>query len=172
MGKTVESLGERVRRLRKARGWAQADLGDKIGLRQLAVSQIETGKTSSPRSETLAALADALDTSVDYLLNGSEPSLDTSTSQLDDTMTSHDRAIVAVGPLEPELEAHLRKRLQEWAFLDGGTMTALVGALESEKSRWRAQQSGMPPKVRDAPALDVEPVEGGMFIAAAKKKKR
>ena len=36
-------LGERVRALRKARGWRQAELGEKIGLSHKAISTLESG---------------------------------------------------------------------------------------------------------------------------------
>lgn len=166
-------VGARIRELRTAAKLTQSALAKELGTESMTISRWERG-ANEPSPENLRAIADRFGVTpawIEYGISHDGPSIDASTSQLDDAATAHDRAIFAVGPLEPELEAHLRKRLQEWAFLDGGTMTALVGALESEKSRWKAQRSGMPPKVREAPPLEVEPVEGGMFLNDSRKKR-
>ena len=61
------------------RGLTQADLGARAGLAAAAVSHFETGQRS-PSIESLARLADALDTSTDALLGrraaDTEPRLD------------------------------------------------------------------------------------------------
>lgn len=54
-----ESLGDRVRRLRKARRWKQADLADKVGVDRVAVSNWERGKYE-PKGAHLVKLADVL----------------------------------------------------------------------------------------------------------------
>lgn len=60
-------LGERVRALRKARGWRQAELGEKIGLSHKAISTLESGSRGIS-VEKLIELAYALRVSTDYLL--------------------------------------------------------------------------------------------------------
>lgn len=60
-------LGERVRALRKARGWKQAELGEKIGLSHKAISTLESGSRGIS-VEKLIELAYALRVSTDYLL--------------------------------------------------------------------------------------------------------
>lgn len=60
-------LGERVRALRKARGWRQAELGEKIGLSHKAISTLESGRRGIS-VEKLIELAYALRVSTDYLL--------------------------------------------------------------------------------------------------------
>ena len=53
-------IGNAIRRERKKLGWSQQALGIRAGLRQEAVSQIETGKTSAKLGRILDLLA-ALD---------------------------------------------------------------------------------------------------------------
>ena len=64
--------GERIAALRKIKGWSQSELGEKIGLTQASVSEIERG-VKRESVESLKAIADALDTDIGYLLTGKEP---------------------------------------------------------------------------------------------------
>ena len=45
----MESIGEKVRRLRKERDWSQADLGSKVGMSQGGVAKLEAGNIENPR---------------------------------------------------------------------------------------------------------------------------
>ena len=65
--------GVRIRRLREDAGMTQSDLADEIakvhsGVNQSHVSQVERGAAGF-RPETLATVAKALETSIDYLLS-------------------------------------------------------------------------------------------------------
>ena len=63
--------GERIAALRKAKEWSQSELGEKIGLTQASVSEIERG-VKRGSVESLESIADALDTDIGYLLTGRE----------------------------------------------------------------------------------------------------
>lgn len=56
----AERLGAAIRRLRDARGLAQEDLAYAAGITSGTLSRTETGETS-PRWETIEAIAGALD---------------------------------------------------------------------------------------------------------------
>jgi transcriptional regulator with XRE-family HTH domain len=56
-------------KLRKARDLSQTQLGEKVGLHYTHIGRFERG-TSRPGGDTLKRLADALDTTSDYLLQG------------------------------------------------------------------------------------------------------
>jgi transcriptional regulator with XRE-family HTH domain len=62
-----ELLGERVRELRQKRGLTQVDLGERLGLPQSRVSEIEKG-SRVPNLETILRLALALDCKVSKLM--------------------------------------------------------------------------------------------------------
>lgn len=71
----AESLGGRIRKLRLARSWSQAELGRRIGASQRAVAYYERDHTS-PSPAALVKLADVLGVSADVLLGrkrGQEP---------------------------------------------------------------------------------------------------
>jgi transcriptional regulator with XRE-family HTH domain len=61
------ALGERIREIRKERGWSQAQLGKLIGTDSQYVSRYENGRIS-PSVDALVRLAAALEVSTDYLL--------------------------------------------------------------------------------------------------------
>jgi transcriptional regulator with XRE-family HTH domain len=62
-----ETFGQRLARLRKARGFTQAALGKKIGLSYRMISYYE-GETDRPPAHVLPQLAQALGVRVDELL--------------------------------------------------------------------------------------------------------
>lgn len=66
-----EPVGSRIARLRRSKRWTQQQLAAKLGIRNTALSKYERGMHEL-RAEVLIALAEALDTSVDYLLTGWE----------------------------------------------------------------------------------------------------
>lgn len=64
------SLGARIRRERILRGWTQEQLAEKANISLSFLGHIERG-TRKASLETLVALANILDASVDELLTGS-----------------------------------------------------------------------------------------------------
>lgn len=64
-----DGFAHRLRTLRKARDLSQTQLGEKAGLHYTHIGRFERG-TSRPGGDTLKRLADALDTTSDYLLQG------------------------------------------------------------------------------------------------------
>lgn len=66
----TESLGERIRYVRAARGWSQAHLARQAGMKKAQLSRYEVG-TSTPRPEVLARIAFALGVATEWL-NGDD----------------------------------------------------------------------------------------------------
>lgn len=64
---SVESFGDRLHRLRTAKGWALKTLSRKTGISASALCQYENGGRS-PIMEQLVRLADALDVTLDELV--------------------------------------------------------------------------------------------------------
>lgn len=64
------NLGSRILELRKAKGWSQTELADKVDISYAQIGRYET-KGAQPPAEVVKKIAEALDTSVDYLLFGS-----------------------------------------------------------------------------------------------------
>ena len=62
------TLGARVRQCRLALSWSQADLADRIGVKQQSVDQLESGKVSRPRY--IVELSEALNVPLDWLRHG------------------------------------------------------------------------------------------------------
>lgn len=62
-------LANNIKQLRKEYGWTQADLAEKAGLASVQVGRYENGK-AIPTVEVLVKLAEALNTTIDFLVNG------------------------------------------------------------------------------------------------------
>jgi len=65
----MSDLGKRVIELRKKKGLSQSDLAKQVGISYAQVGRYET-KGAQPPAEVLKKIADALDTTVDYLISG------------------------------------------------------------------------------------------------------
>ena len=65
-------MNERVRALRRAHGWTQLQLAEKIGCRQSTIGSIEAG-TRTASLKLLPKIAEALDTNIHYLVTGENP---------------------------------------------------------------------------------------------------
>lgn len=66
-----ESLGQRLARLRKERGWTQKQIAEKTGLIQELVSNYETDKLRL-NADMILRFAEVLEVSTDELLRGSK----------------------------------------------------------------------------------------------------
>ena len=63
----TSSIGKRIRKYRKAKGWRQEDFAEKIGLSVTYTGMIERGE-KVPKLETFITIANALEVSADLLL--------------------------------------------------------------------------------------------------------
>jgi transcriptional regulator with XRE-family HTH domain len=65
----LESLGRRLARLRRAKGWNQREMGERLGLRAAEISRLEVG-SRQPRADLVPRLSEVFGVSSDYLLTG------------------------------------------------------------------------------------------------------
>lgn len=68
----METMGDRIRQLREARGLTQTQLGEATGVTKSAVSQWEGGATANIKLQTFMMLCEALSTDPAYLIWGPE----------------------------------------------------------------------------------------------------
>lgn len=61
------TIGEKILNLRKARGWSQEELAERIGVTRQAVSRWESD-SAKPDADKIVALCDLFGVSADYLL--------------------------------------------------------------------------------------------------------
>ncbi len=62
-------MGLRIAALRRAAGWSQSQLAEKLGISPSAVGMYEQGRRE-PAVQMLARLAQLFDVSIDYLVTG------------------------------------------------------------------------------------------------------
>jgi len=65
----MTDLGKRILECRKRKNLSQTDLANLAGISYAQIGRYET-KGTQPPAEVLRKIADALDTTVDYLING------------------------------------------------------------------------------------------------------
>lgn len=70
------NMATRIQNLRKANGWSQEILAEKVGVSRQAVSKWES-EQSLPDLEKVILLSDCFGVSADYLLKGTEPAANT-----------------------------------------------------------------------------------------------
>jgi len=63
------ATGERIRKLRRAKGWRQIDLAEHSGVHEVHISDLERGSREAGL-RTLSKIASALEISVSELLKG------------------------------------------------------------------------------------------------------
>ena len=61
------TMGEKILSMRKARGWSQEELAERIGVTRQAVSRWESG-AAKPDADKIIAVCDLFGVSADYLL--------------------------------------------------------------------------------------------------------
>lgn len=66
-------IGARLRAARQRLGWSREELAVHCGMSYSGIAQIESGRRRNLRPDTLAALADGLGVSIDYLVGGARP---------------------------------------------------------------------------------------------------
>ena len=62
-------FAERLKQLRKKKGFSQAQLAKKVEVHFTQISRYERGETK-PNAQAMTKMAKVLDTTVDYLMNG------------------------------------------------------------------------------------------------------
>jgi transcriptional regulator with XRE-family HTH domain len=67
----MNSVGKRILELRKKLNFTQKELADKIGMTYVQIGRYEK-RGAIPSSDVLRKLADALNTTTDYLMNGAQ----------------------------------------------------------------------------------------------------
>lgn len=93
----INIFAEKLSRLRKAKGWSQPELGDKIGTSGQIISRYERSKIT-PSIDVVYRLAKLFDVSVDFLLSPQE-----ATKPLEDKkMLDRLQALQEVPPEEKE----------------------------------------------------------------------
>lgn len=66
------TVGEKIKKLRKERGWSQSKLGEKVGIPAQNISRYEKNK-AAPREATLAIFAEAFELPISEFTNLAAP---------------------------------------------------------------------------------------------------
>jgi transcriptional regulator with XRE-family HTH domain len=122
-----EDLGDRIGRLRRKRGWSQAELAERAGAQAHQISKYERGDYR-PGLEMLSRIAEALETTTDFLITGQEPARDPRLRALLPKLEALPRELrdILADLLESVVQAHLLvglgRRARKRKLRSGGTM--------------------------------------------------
>jgi transcriptional regulator with XRE-family HTH domain len=117
--KTMATLPERVRELRKAAGLTQQDFGNVLGVAKNTVSQYETGR-NEPNDTIKIAMANYFNVSMDYLMGKTDrPGFDSKTpsvfaSQITEDGVKAIHTYAALSPKNKKLVEDYIQMLSEW----------------------------------------------------------
>jgi transcriptional regulator with XRE-family HTH domain len=92
----IDSIGSRIRNMRKAKLVTQEKLADMVGVTRSAVAQWETDRVMPGRPH-LNTLATLFDCSVSFLLSGEVPTMSTAEAELVSryrTCSAEDRKVI------------------------------------------------------------------------------
>lgn len=65
-------IGDKIKQLRKEKGWTQEQLGEMVGVKKAAINKYETGNVKNLKRNTIAGLAKALGVSPVWLMDDSQ----------------------------------------------------------------------------------------------------
>jgi transcriptional regulator with XRE-family HTH domain len=108
------TIAERIKLLRESRGLTGEALANMAGIRASTISLLETETRTDPHSTTLAAIAEALETTTDYLVGLTD--CPTRNTREDESVDENLQAIIAAWPF---LSDEARAAVAEMARLLG-----------------------------------------------------
>ena len=110
----VKETGERIRRLRKEKGWTQTDLGNRIGVQNSAIAKYENGRVPNLKRSTINALADALGVNPSYLM-GLDEGVEYASAYRTTLDLMRDDTIVELQKICADLDDRSKERLLAYA---------------------------------------------------------
>ena len=111
-------MNERIRELRKKLRLSGEKFGEKIGLKRVAISQLETGRTT-PTNQTIMSICREFNVSEEWLRNG--------TGDMFVPMTRDEEIATFIGGIQADVDDTFKKRLisvlakldeEEWDLLE------------------------------------------------------
>ena len=103
-------FGERLKKLRKAKGWTQQDLADHAGVSKVSVVCWENGK-SEPLGDSISKLSEALGVSGNYLMGIDDPDYVVATS--DDKLKLIEQIMASDSATVKKLQRYLEFVIRE-----------------------------------------------------------
>lgn len=82
----MDTLAQRIHRLREARNLSQQQLADRLNISRVAVTKWESGQTENMKIDNLLALSDFFGLSIDELITGKRPETASSLSKEEQTL--------------------------------------------------------------------------------------
>ncbi len=133
-----KTFADRLKELRKERGISQAELAGMIEVHFTQVSRYERGETK-PSAEAMTKMARALNTTVDYLMNGSTSEL-LESARLDKELIDRFKQVQELGAEEKKTVLSLLD-----GFYRQKPDSGLAGGALSDLLSWKCQNHSFSP---------------------------
>lgn len=134
----IDIVVKNINHLFRGSGLSQEEFGEKVGLKQSAVSRLLKGEFDNPQFETLVSIAKAFNKSPDWLLTDhSRPVM-----SIHDAKTHQDRAWALYTNLLDGLPEGLVARIAKakFSYLDEVVITTLVDRVEKREAKSEAEK--------------------------------
>lgn len=112
------NTGEKIKMLRKRAGMTQAELANRLGVRDAAVAKYETGRVTNLKRETIAKLSEVFDVSPIYLIDDDIIEIETTsidTVKRNARLQYYDRKMSEIENVFSELTDEQRKKVLAYA---------------------------------------------------------
>ena len=125
-------FSQKLRRLRKERGYTQQDLADKLGMSASTIGMYEQGRRQ-PDQNTLYRLGKLLNVSIDYLLSEDEDQEDVPDEDLEEIISEIKTRLLANDTLMFNGKPLNRKELEKIAEVIELSVKLISSEKDSEK---------------------------------------
>lgn len=126
------TMGDRIHYLRTEQRLTLQELGDKVGVGASTVRKWETGFIKNLRTDKMQKLAEALDTSIDYLMGWTDNSINVGTNN---GVIGQNSGEIHIEQERSKEEAELLRIFESLSVRDRSKLMAYAWSLEEESTK-------------------------------------
>lgn len=126
------TMGDRIHCLRADLGLTLQELGDKVGVGASTVRKWETGFIKTLRTDKIQKLADALDTSVDYLMGWTDNSVNVGSVGTNNGVIGQNSGEIHIAEARSKEEAELVRIFNNLGVKERSKLMAFAWSLEED----------------------------------------
>lgn len=126
------TMGDRIHCLRSDLSLTLQELGDKVGVGASTVRKWETGYIKTLRADKMQKLAEALDTSVDYIMGWTDNSVNVGTVGTNNGVIGRNSGEIHIAEARSKEEAELIRIYNSLDVKERSKLMAFAWSLEEE----------------------------------------
>ncbi len=126
------TLGDRIHYLRTDKGYTLQELGDKVGVGASTVRKWEIGYIKTLRTDKIQKLAEALDTSVDYIMGWADNSVNVGSVGTNNGVIGRNSGEIHIAEARSKEEAELIRIYNNLGVKERSKLISFAWSLEEE----------------------------------------